>query len=132
LNSKVSYLEQRTIMQTILIRIALMLCLMEWAFAFNVPIQKEIVGQVDEGKNIIANALVANRRDEGDDITYPEDEEYPEACRNIDQSCDPYWGNPNYYLGVAASSDCCGGLSCMRRSDKSGFQCQSEMVAKSS
>ena len=48
-------------MQTIIIHIALMLCLMEWVFAFNIPIQKEIDGQEDEGKNIIANALVGNR-----------------------------------------------------------------------
>jgi len=48
-------------MQTIMIRIALMLCLMECAIAFNIPIQKEIDGQEDEGKNIIARALVSNR-----------------------------------------------------------------------
>ena len=48
-------------MQTTMICIALMLCLLEWAFAHNIPIHKEIDGQEDEGKNIIANALVGNR-----------------------------------------------------------------------
>merc|ERR1719495_890442 len=49
-------------MQTIMIRIALVLCLLEWAFAFKIPIQKEIGGQVEGGKSIIVNVPVGNRQ----------------------------------------------------------------------
>jgi len=77
-------------MQKIIIWIALMLCLMERAFAYNIPIQKEIGGQEDEGKNIIANVPVGNRKT---------------TCIGERQQCvrdDP-------------SSSCCKGLACEKK-----------------
>merc|ERR1711990_1002884 len=63
------------VMQTIMIRIALMLCLMKLAFAYTMPINKYSDGQEDEGKNIIANDLVGINRQseckqEGDDCPW--------------------------------------------------------------
>merc|ERR1711990_66960 len=87
---------KRSIMQTVMIRIALMLCLLECAFAYSIPIQKEIVGQEDEGQNIMVHVPVGNRQGP--------------KCRESVMICDH-------------DDQCCNGLHCHRKKKRAPRRC---------